>query len=206
MSFLDDLKNINPKVPGSWPLPIKLASMVLLLVGVVAAGAVFDWQDEWDRLTVIREEENKLKDSFKEKKKQAINLDLIKKQLLETQQSFGALLKQLPTKSEMASLLTDINQAGLGRGLLFDLFRPSPEVITGEFTEQPIAIKVSGSYDDLGKFASDISMMPRIVTLNSISITPVANGQLNMDAIAKTYRYLDEAELSAQKKPAGAKK
>lgn len=206
MSFLDDLKNINPKVPGSWPLPIKLTAMVLLLVGVVAAGAVFDWQDEWDRLTVIREEENKLKDSFKEKKKQAINLDLIKKQLLETQQSFGALLKQLPTKSEMASLLTDINQAGLGRGLLFDLFKPSPEVVTGEFTEQPIAIKVSGSYDDLGKFASDISMMPRIVTLNSISISPVANGQLNMDAIAKTYRYLDEAELSAQKKPAGVKK
>lgn len=206
MNFLDDLKNLNPKVPGSWPLPIKLAAMVLLLVGVVAAGAVFDWQDEWDRLTVIREEENKLKDSFKDKKKQAINLDLIKKQLLETQQSFGALLKQLPTKSEMASLLTDINQAGLGRGLLFDLFKPSPEVVTGEFTEQPIAIKVSGSYDDLGKFASDISMMPRIVTLNSISINPVANGQLNMDAIAKTYRYLDEAELSAQKKPAGVKK
>ena len=206
MNFLDELKNINPKVPGSWPLPIKLAAMVLLLVGVVAAGAVFDWQDEWDRLTVIREQENKLKDSFKEKKKQAINLDLIKKQLLETQQSFGALLKQLPTKSEMASLLTDINQAGLGRGLLFDLFKPSPEVVTGEFTEQPIAIKVSGSYDDLGKFASDISMMPRIVTLNSISISPVANGQLNMDAIAKTYRYLDEAELSAQKKPAGVKK
>ena len=206
MNLLDELKNINPKVPGSWPLPIKLAAMVLLLVGVVAAGAVFDWQDEWDRLTVIREQENKLKDSFKEKKKQAINLDLIKKQLLETQQSFGALLKQLPTKSEMASLLTDINQAGLGRGLLFDLFKPSPEVVTGEFTEQPIAIKVSGSYDDLGKFASDISMMPRIVTLNSISISTVANGQLNMDAIAKTYRYLDEAELSAQKKPAGVKK
>jgi type IV pilus assembly protein PilO len=206
MNLLEDLKNINPKVPGSWPLPIKLGAMVLMLVGVVVAGAVFDWQDEWDRLTVIREQENKLKDSFKEKKKQAINLDLIKKQLLETQQSFGALLKQLPTKSEMASLLTDINQAGLGRGLLFDLFKPSPEVVTGEFTEQPIAIKVSGSYDDLGKFASDISMMPRIVTLNSISIAPGAGGQLNMDAIAKTYRYLDEAELSAQKKPVGAKK
>lgn len=206
MNLMEDLKNINPKVPGSWPLPIKLGAMVLMLVGVVILGAVFDWQDEWDRLTIIREEENKLKDAYKEKKKQAINLDLIKKQLLETQQSFGALLKQLPTKSEMASLLTDINQAGLGRGLLFDLFKPSPEVITGEFTEQPIAIKVSGSYDDLGKFASDISMMPRIVTLNSISISPVAGGQLNMDAIAKTYRYLDEAELSAQKKPAGAKK
>lgn len=206
MNFLDELKNINPKVPGSWPLPIKLAAMMILLVGVVAAGAVFDWQDEWDRLTVIREEENKLKDSFKEKKKQAINLDLIKKQLLETQQSFGALLKQLPTKSEMASLLTDINQAGLGRGLLFDLFKPSPEVITGEFTEQPIAIKVTGNYDDLGRFASDISIMPRIVTLNEISITPVSGGQLSMVAIAKTYRYLDESELLAKKKPAGAKK
>ena len=157
-------------------------------------------------LPVIREEENKLKESYKEKKKQAINLDLIKKQLLETQQSFGALLKQLPTKSEMASLLTDINQAGLGRGLLFDLFKPSPEVITGEFTEQPISIKVTGSYDDLGKFASDISMMPRIVTLNEIGITPVSGGQLNMVAIAKTYRYLDESELLAKKKPAGAKK
>ncbi len=206
MNILNELKNINPKTPGSWPLPIKLGAMVLMLVGVEVLGAVFDWQDEWDKLTVIREEENKLKDAYKEKKKQAINLDLIKKQLLETQQSFGALLKQLPTKSEMASLLTDINQAGLGRGLLFDLFRPSPEVVTGEFTEQPIAIKVTGNYDDLGKFASDISMMPRIVTLNEISITPVASGQLNLDAIAKTYRYLDEAELSAQKKPAGAKK
>ena len=203
---MEDLKNLNPKVPGSWPLPVKLAVMVVMLLGVVAAGAVFDWQDEWDRLTVIREEENKLKESYKEKKKQAINLDLIKKQLLETQQSFGALLKQLPTKSEMASLLTDINQAGLGRGLLFDLFKPSPEVITGEFTEQPISIKVTGSYDDLGKFASDISMMPRIVTLNEIGITPVSGGQLNMVAIAKTYRYLDESELLAKKKPAGAKK
>jgi type IV pilus assembly protein PilO len=206
MNILNELKNINPRAPGSWPLPIKLGAMVLMLVGVVVVGAVFDWQDEWDRLNVIREEENKLKDAYKEKKKQAINLDLIKKQLLETQQSFGALLKQLPTKSEMASLLTDINQAGLGRGLLFDLFKPSPEVVTGEFTEQPIAIKVTGNYDDLGKFASDISMMPRIVTLNEISITPVAGGQLSLDAIAKTYRYLDEAELSAQKKPAGAKK
>jgi len=206
MNILNELKNINPRAPGSWPLPIKLGAMVLMLVGVVVVGAVFDWQDEWDRLNVIREEENKLKDAYKEKKKQAINLDLIKKQLLETQQSFGALLKQLPTKSEMASLLTDINQAGLGRGLLFDLFKPSPEVVTGEFTEQPITIKVTGNYDDLGKFASDISMMPRIVTLNEISITPVAGGQLSLDAIAKTYRYLDEAELSAQKKPAGAKK
>lgn len=205
-NLLEELKNVNPKTPGSWPLPIKMGALALMLVGVVAVGAVLDWQGEWERLTVIREEENKLKEAYLVKKKQAVNLDLIKKQLIDTQQSFGALLKQLPTKSEMAALLTDINQAGLGRGLLFDLFKPGPEVTTGVFTEQPITIKVAGTYDDLGKFSSDISMMPRIVTLNDISITPIAGGLLAMDATAKTYRYLDEAELSAQKKPVGAKK
>lgn len=205
-NLLEELKNINPNLPGSWPLPIKLGAFGLMLVGVVAAGAFFDWQDEWDRLSGIREQEVKLKDEFLAKKKQAVNLDLIKKQLIETQQAFGALLKQLPTKSEMAALLTDINQAGLGRGLLFELFKPGTEMATGVFTEQPIILKVTGTYDDLGKFASDISMMPRIVTLNEINITPMATGTLAMDAIAKTYRYLDESELSAQKKPAGAKK
>ena len=208
MKLLEDLKNVNPKTPGSWPLSIKLGALALMLIGVVATGAVLDWQDEWDRLTTIRAEESQLKEAYLAKKKQAVNLDLIKKQLIETQQAFGALLKQLPTKSEMAALLTDINQAGLGRGLLFELFRPAAEVVTGEFTEQPITIKVTGTYDDLGKFASDISMMPRIVTLNEINIVPTTGtgGQLSLDAIAKTYRYLDEAELSAQKKPAGAKK
>jgi len=205
-NLMEQLKNVNPKAPGSWPLPIKLGALALMLVAVVAAGAVLDWQDEWNNLSTFREEENKLKEAYLAKKKQAVNLDIIKKQLIETQQSFSALLKQLPTKSEMAALLTDINQAGLGRGLLFDLFRPGPEVATGVFTEQPITIKVTGTYDDLGKFASDISMMPRIVTLNEINIIPTAGGLLTMDAIAKTYRYLDEAELSAQKKPSGAKK
>jgi type IV pilus assembly protein PilO len=212
---MDDLKNINPKTPGSWPLPIKLGALALMLVGVVLVGALFDWQDEWSTLSTIREEEGKLKDSYRDKKKQAVNLDLIKKQLIETQQSFGALLKQLPTKSEMAALLTDINQAGLGRGLSFELFKPAAETVTGEFTEQPITIKVMGTYDDLGKFSSDISMLPRIVTLNEISITPTKEGQLLvMDAIAKTFRYLDEDEISAKKKEelmaknktAGAKK
>jgi len=205
-NILEDLKNINPKTPGSWPLPIKLGAFGLMLLGVLAAGAVLDWQDQWEVLTTIREKEVQLKEDYLAKKKQAVNLDLIKKQLIETQQAFSALLKQLPTKSEMAALLTDINQAGLGRGLLFELFRPGPEVPTGVFTEQPITLKVTGSYDDLGKFASDISMMPRIVTLNEINIAPTTGGTLAMDAIAKTYRYLDDAELSAQKKPAGAKK
>jgi type IV pilus assembly protein PilO len=205
-NLLEDLKNINPKKPGSWPVPIKIGALALMLLGIVVLGAVLDWQDEYERLSVIKAEEAKLKETFLAKKKQAINLDLIKKQLIETQQSFGALLKQLPTKSEMASLLTDINQAGLGRGLLFELFRPGAEVANGVFTEQPITIRVTGTYDDLGKFSSDISMMPRIVTLNDISIAPSAGGLLVMDATAKTYRYLDEDELSAQKKPAGAKK
>ena len=202
-NFFEELKSVNPKTPGSWPLPIKLTAFAAILLGVAAAGAVFDWQDEWNRLTAIREQENQLKAAYLVKKKEAVNLDLIKKQLIETQQAFGALLKQLPTKSEMAALLTDINQAGLGRGLLFELFKPGAEVRTKEFAEQPITIKVSGAYDDLGKFASDISMMPRIVTLTNISITP-AQGHLVMDATAKTYRYLDLNELPASKTSAGA--
>jgi type IV pilus assembly protein PilO len=211
MKFLEDLKNIDPKNPGAWPWLVKLTAFLAMFLGIVFAGAVLDWQEQWDTLGRVKQEEEKLKETFLEKKKQAINLDIIKKQLTETQQSFGALLKQLPNKSEMDALLTDINQAGLGRGLQFELFRPGAEVVTGVFAEQPIIIKVSGAYDDLGKFASDISQLPRIVTLNNISIVPAA-AQLSMDATAKTYRYLDEEELAAQKKAAkpaakaGAKK
>ncbi len=208
MMNLDELKNLNPKTPGAWPWSAKLLAFAVIFIAVVATGAVLDWQDQWDGLKVARQKEATLKDTFLSKKRQAVNLDLIKKQLLETQESFGALLKQLPNKSEMDALLTDINQAGLGRGLQFDLFRPGPESIKGSFAEQPITIKVTGSYDDLGKFASDISMLPRIVTLNDISISP-AGGALTMEAVAKTFRYLDEEELSAQKKSgksAGANK
>jgi type IV pilus assembly protein PilO len=203
-NLLEELKNVNPKTPGNWPMPIKSGALLLMLLGIVAIGAYLDWLPEWERLTAFRDEEERLKVSYLEKKKEAVNLDLIKKQLIETQQSFGALLKQLPTKSEMASLLTDINQAGLGRGLLFELFRPGTEVVTGEFTEQPITIKITGTYDDLGRFASDISMLPRIVTLNEIGISTAKDG-LSMDAIAKTYRYLDENELSIQKRAAQKK-
>ncbi len=207
MTF-DDLKNLNPKTPGAWPWAAKLMAFAGIFLAVVAIGAVLDWQDQWENLNAAKAQEDTLKNEFLSKKKQAVNLDLIKKQLLETQESFGALLKQLPNKSEMDALLTDINQAGLGRGLQFELFRPGAETIQGSFAEQPITIKVTGSYDDLGKFSSDISMLPRIVTLNEIAITP--NGSaLTMDAIAKTFRYLDVEEIAAQKqaaKPAGANK
>ncbi len=208
MTF-DDLKNLNPKTPGAWPWPAKLLAFAVMFVAVVATGALLDWQDQWNRLKGAQQKEETLKENFLTKKKVAVNLDLIKKQLLETQESFGALLKQLPNKSEMDELLTDINQAGLGRGLQFDLFRPGPETIKGSFAEQPIAIKVTGNYDDLGKFASDVSMLPRIVTLNDIAISPDKSGVLTMDATAKTFRYLDEEEIAAQKraaKAAGAKK
>lgn len=209
MNFLEELKNIDVRTPGSWPWPIKIAAFVSLFLVVVAAGAVLDWQGQWESLQMARQEEEKLRETFLTKKQEAINLDIIKKQLIDTQQAFGALLKQLPSKSEMDALLTDINQAGLGRGLQFELFRPGPEVATGVFTEQPITIKVTGSYDDLGKFASDISQLPRIVTLNDIGIAPGTGGVLTMDAVARTYRYLDENELAAQSraaKTAGAKK
>ncbi|MDX8400130.1 MAG: type 4a pilus biogenesis protein PilO [Gallionellaceae bacterium] len=203
--LIEELKNVDPKTPGSWPWAIKIGAFVLMFVAAVAAGAVADWNGQWESLQGIKQKESLLKKTYLFKKRQAINLDIIKKQLLQTQQSFGALLKQLPNKSEMDALLTDINQAGLGRGLQFDLFRPGVEVATGAFTEQPISIRVTGNYDDLGKFASDISQLPRIVTLNDISISPGSGSILSMDSIAKTYRYLDEDELAVQKQSPGAR-
>lgn len=205
MIKLSDLKSLNPKNPGSWPWAIKILTFASLFSSIIVLGAFFDWQDQWENLGRLQQEEEKLKETFLNKKKVAINLDLIKKQLNETQESFGALLKQLPSKSEMDALLTDINQAGLGRGLQFELFRPGNETINGAFAEQPITIKVTGNYDDIGKFSSDIAMLPRIVTLNEIAITPMgAAGALSMDATAKTFRYLDEEETAAASK--GAKK
>ncbi len=204
--FLNDLKTLNPKNPGGWPWPIKIVSFTLMFIAVLGAGYFFEWQDQLEKYSQDQDEEVKLKDTFLTKKREAINLDLIRKQLIDTQESFGALLKQLPTKSEMDMLLRDINQAGLGRGLLFDLFKPDKETVKGVLTEQPIAIKVEGSYDDLGKFASDVSQLSRIVTLSNISIAPAqgnesakAGGVLVMEATAKTYRYLDVNELAAQK-------
>jgi type IV pilus assembly protein PilO len=200
---LNELKNLNPKTPGAWPWPAKIIAFLAMFIAVVVAGAFFIWQDQLASLDKARQEEGQLKETFLNKKRQAINLDLIKKQLTETQESFGALLKQLPSKSEMDALLTDINQAGLGRGLQFELFKPGPERKEVAFAEQPITIKVSGSYDDIGKFSSDIAMLPRIVTLNNISIAS-GGKELTMSATAKTFRYLDQAEMAAQRK--GAKR
>lgn len=211
MIKLDDFKNLNPKNPGAWPWLVKIVVFIALFLAVVAAGAWFDWQGQWESLSKTKQEEEKLKETFLAKKKEAINLDLIRKQLTETQGSFGALLKQLPSKSEMDALLTDINQAGLGRGLQFELFRPGSEKVVGSFAEQPITIKVTGNYDDIGKFSSDIAMLPRIVTLHDVAISQVggkspAEVMLSMDATAKTFRYLDEEEMATQKKAAAPAK
>lgn len=196
--LVKDLNNINPKDPGGWPWAVKNIAFLIGFVAVIGGGYFAVLQDAWDEYSAKVAKEEELKKEFLTKKQQAVNLDLIRKQLLDTQQSFGALLKQLPSKAEMDALLTDINQAGLGRGLQFDLFKPGSESVRGVLTEQPITIKVEGNYDDLGKFASDIAQLPRIVTLSDITISP-SGGTLVMDATAKTYRYRDETETAAGK-------
>jgi type IV pilus assembly protein PilO len=204
---LDELNKLNFRDIGNWPLLPKIAVLVILLLAILAAGYWFDWSSQLETLDASREQEAQLKETFLGKKKQAINLEIYKQQLKDIEQSFGALLRQLPNKSEMDALLTDINQAGLGRGLQFDLFKPSPqETITEFYAERPINIRVTGSYHDLGAFASDISQLSRIVTLDSINVTTGKGGDLVMDGIARTYRYLDDDEVAAQKKAAKSKK
>lgn len=198
---LDEIRRLNPKEIASWPLAPKLAGLFLVFLLLLGAGYWFVWQYQLEELDAAKKKEHELRTTFLEKKKKAINLDAYRKQLADIEQSFGALLKQLPNKSEMDALLTDINQAGLGRGLQFELFRPaSQEAMSDFYAELPITLKVSGNYHDMGAFASDVAQLPRIVTLNDLAISSGKDGLLTMDAIAKTYRYLDEEEVARQKK------
>ena len=172
----------------------------------MGGGYWFDWSNQWNELTSARNKESELRTEFVDKKRQAINLDAYTKQLRDIEQSFGAMLKQLPNKAEMEALLSDINQAGLGRGLQFDLFKPATqETLYDFYAEQPIAIRVSGNYHDVGAFASDVAQLPRIVTLNNLSLSTDKEGKLVMDATARTFRYLDEEEMVAQRKAAKEK-
>lgn len=199
---LEDLRRLNPRDIGSWPALPKLGVLFMLLLVLVFAGYWFDWQNQLDELARDREKEQELRTSFLDKKKQAVNLEAYRKQLAEIEESFGEMLKQLPNKSEMEALLTDINQAGLGRGLQFELFRPAPAETRSEFyAELPITIKLAGNYHDIGAFASDISQLSRIVTLNDIALSTSKTG-LTLDAVAKTFRYLDDSEVAAQRKAA----
>ena len=202
---LDDINKLDLKTLADWPLPTKLAALALLCAAIVLAGWWFDWRGGMETLDASRQKETELRGVFTTKKNQAINLDVYTKQLVDIEQSFGALLKQLPNKQEMDALITDVNQAGLGRGLQFELFKPDAETVSEFYAETPIRVKVTGGYHDIAAFVSDISKLSRIVTLKDISMEPAKDGVLNMDAVVRTYRYLDEEEIIAHKKQAQAK-
>jgi type IV pilus assembly protein PilO len=201
MNLIEELKSLDPKQPGNWPWPIKAGAFLLIFVAIQIGAAILLWKDQNEQIEKGREEVTKQKDTFLEKKRLAVNLEAYKQQRAEIEQSFGALLKQLPNKSEMDALLIDINQAGLGRGLAFELFKPQEkENFTEFYAELPVNIKVTGNYHDLGAFASDVAKMPRIVLLTDLKLDPPKDGVLSMEAVAKTYRYLDEEEVSKQRK------
>lgn len=205
---LDDLKKLDPKRIGSWPILPKLAVLLVLLVLMVVGSYFGDWEEQINKIDGEAKKEDGLRKTFLTKKSEAINLPAYQKQLEDTEKQFGALLKQLPGKSEMDALLTDINQAGLGRGLQFELFKPAGGESRREFyAELPITIKISGNYHDIGAFASDISKLSRIVTLNDIGLTAGSTkGGLVLDAVARTFRYLDDEEVAQQRKAATATK
>src|SRR3954466_1184980 len=206
-AILEEFKRTNWQDPGTWHFAPKILVLAAILIGLPVAGFFADTQGQIEELEKGRGEEVKLKTEYVDKKKQAINLDLHRQQLREIDTQFGALLRQLPNKSQMDALLVDINQAGLGRGLQFDLFKPAPTENQREFyAELPITVKVVGTYHDMGAFASDVGQLSRIVTLNDVAIVTGKDGVLTMDATARTFRYLDDQEVAAQRKSAASKK
>jgi len=201
-------RNLDTKDPSSWPSLPKYG-LFLMVTAVVVVILWFVWlSDAVDELSREQEQELKLRDEYKVKLAKAVNLEALKKQREQVQQYVTQLEKQLPSKAEMDALLSDINQAGIGRSLQFDLFRPGQVVVREYYAELPISVRVTGRYHDLGSFAADISNLSRIVTLNNMTIVPGKDGMLAMDAVAKTFRYLDADEISAQRKATakGAKK
>ena len=198
---IEDFKLLDPRDVGNWPLIPRIVILLGLFIALLVAGWWLDWRTQFEELSAQEQQEVKLKDEYIAKKKQAVNLDEYRKQLAEIDKSFGALLKQLPNKSEMEALLIDINQSGLGRGLQFELFKPGAETMRDFYAELPIAIKITGSYHDLGAFAADIAKLPRIVSLTDVFIeVQPKDQQTKLECIAMTYRYLDEEEMAKQKK------
>jgi type IV pilus assembly protein PilO len=194
-------RGLNTSEPGQWPLLPKLAAFAALAVLVVVLGWFLVLQSATDELDAERAKEPALRTEYRGKLAQAVNLPELRKQKLQVEEYVTQLEKQLPGKAEMDALLSDINQAGIGRGLQFELFRPGQVVVKDYYAELPIAIRVTGRYHDIGAFAADIANLSRIVTLHNLSIgSPNQQGQLAMDATARTYRYLDPSEIAAQKK------
>jgi type IV pilus assembly protein PilO len=199
-------QDLQGRQPGQWPLAPRLlcaAGMVALVVGL---GYYFYWSDQFAAQEAGAVEETRLRGEYELKMAQAINLEALKAQKAQVDGYVVRLEKQLPSKSEMAALLSDINQAGVGRGLQFELFKPDQEVVRDYYAELPISIKVSGRYHDMGAFAADMANLPRIVTLNNLSLLSTKEGSLEMEAIAKTFRYLDQEELVAQRAARAAEK
>lgn len=200
MNF-SDLNNLDLKDIVSAPAPIRAVVLVLMFVAIVALGWYFIWKDALVQLEGKQQEEQTLRTSFVSKKTQAFHYDAYKRRLSEIEKSLASMLRQLPNRSEMDALLTDINQVGVGRGLSFDLFKPGAETPADFYATLPVDIKVVGGYPDIGGFVSDLAKLPRIVTLHDISLAPLKDGTvLNMTARVQTYRYLDDAEMAARKK------
>ena len=204
--LLSQFRDLDPKDPSLWPSVPKYALFVLTSCAIVVA-LWFAWLNgSEETLRQEQEKETSFREDYKKKLAKAVNLDALKKQREQVQQYVTQLEKQLPSKAEMDALLSDINQAGLGRSLQFDLFRPGQIAVKEYYAELPITIRVTGRYHDIGAFASDIANLSRIVTLNNLTIVPRADGTLTLDSTAKTFRYLDSNEVAAQRKATGAKK
>ncbi len=212
-----DLKNIGESVsaqfrdlnglhPGQWPIVPRLLCAMGVLLAVLAVGWYAYWSTQLEELDRTAAEELTLKDAYKIKVQQAINLDGLRKQKVQVNEYVSTLEKQLPSKAEMDALLSDINQAGLGRGLQFELFKPGQVIVRDYYAELPIDIKVTGRYHDVAAFASDIANLPRIVTLNQMNLAVAKDNSLTLDAVAKTFRYLDDDEVAAQRKAAAGNK
>lgn len=195
----EQFKGLTLDNVGTWPLLPRVAVWLSVIAACALLGWFLLWSKQSEELDRLRAEEDSLKGQYRQKLQQAINLEELRKQKEQVSQYVLTLEKQLPSKAEMDALLSDINQAGIGRGLQFELFRPGSVNVRDYYAELPIAVRLSGRYHDLGAFASDIANLPRIVTLNNITLQTLRDGALAMDATAKTYRYLDEEELLKQR-------
>jgi type IV pilus assembly protein PilO len=208
MSIVDDLKSLDPNDPGRWPFPVRAGAVVLCFVVLAAVLFYFMvWTDQKPILDQKTAEEQDLRNTFKVKHAKAVNLAVYQQQLADIERSFGALLRQLPGRTEVPNLLVDISQVGVGAGLEEKLFQPSPEVKKDFYAELPIKIKLTGSYHQMGEFVSGIAALPRIVTLHEIAIKPDnrdAYDNLSFELTAKTFRYLDDAEVAAAEKSKAA--
>jgi type IV pilus assembly protein PilO len=202
MSIIDDLRALDTNDPGRWPLPFRIVAVAIAFVAVIASGIYFFvWSSDMPALDRAKRQETELRAAFEDRQRKAANFDAYRTQLAEIERDFGAMLRQLPGKTEVPSLLVDISQTGLGAGLEEKLFQPTGEVQKDFYAELPIKLRYTGSYHELGKFVSGIAALPRIVTLHDIDIKPAekdSTTSLTLDVTAKTYRYLDEQGAEAK--------